>query len=64
MATEEKQVFKKVWKRVGNQWLRSHVKWLRPGDIFRVEDDDRSFMLTSDIEFQDGIPKMKFIEAR
>ena len=56
--------FKKMWKKVGNQWLRTHVAWLRAGDLFQIEGDTRAFMTTSNPhEDARGIPTVNRVEA-
>ena len=56
--------FKKVWKKCDGQWLRSHPKWLRAGDYFMLENDQKVFMATADPEVDSkGDFKIKHIIA-
>ena len=56
--------FKKVWKKCGRQWLRSHPLFLRAGDYFTIADDPKVYMATENPE-QDtkGGVKIKHIIA-
>jgi hypothetical protein len=57
--------FKKMWKRVGNQWLRTHVTWLRAGDVFQVDGDSMAYMANSDPRYgKHGIPTVSRVEAK
>ena len=57
--------FKKMWKKVGDQWLRTHVTWLRAGDIFQVEGDEKAYMANSDPRSgRQGIPIVSRVEAQ
>jgi hypothetical protein len=56
--------FKKMWKLVGKQWLRSHVTWLRAGDVFQVDGDPMSYMASSDPRpDKSGLPNISRVEA-
>ena len=56
--------FKKMWKKVGDQWLRTHVTWLRAGDIFQVDGDPMAYMASSDPrEDKSGLPNVARVEA-
>lgn len=56
--------FKKVWKLVGKQWLRSHFTWLRGGDVFQVQNDPTAYMVVKDPTIDaKGLPKVVRVEA-
>lgn len=57
--------FKKMWKKIGSQWLRTHITWIRAGDIFQVDGDSTAYMASSDPRYQkSGLPTVSRIDAR
>jgi hypothetical protein len=64
MTRKGNVVYKKIWKKVDNEWVSTHLIWTRAGDVFKVEGDDRSFMMVTDPEIHENqLPKIKYIKV-
>lgn len=53
-----------MWKKVNDEWFPTHLIWTKAGDVFKVEGDERSFMMVTDpIISENELPKIKYIKV-
>ena len=64
MSKKGDVVYKKIYKKINDEWFPTHLFWVKAGDIFKVEGDERSFMMVTDPIFNGNeLPKIKYIMA-
>jgi hypothetical protein len=64
MTKKGNVIYKKMWKKVNDEWFSTHLIWTKAGDIFKVEGDERLFMMVTDPEIsKDELPKIKYIKV-